>query len=68
MQRRDVLALHLASDPALALDVMVFTLADADSHDWQARTACTIRGGLPNGPLVGFEPADAAATRALVEL
>ena len=68
MQRRDVLALHLASDPALALDVMVFMLADADSHDWQARTASTIRGGLPNGPLVGFEPADAAATRALVEL
>ena len=68
MQRRDVLALHLASDPALALDVMVFTLADADSHDWQARTASTIRGGLPNGPLVGFEPADAPATRALVEL
>ncbi|WP_226019202.1 ParB/RepB/Spo0J family partition protein [Novosphingobium sp. FKTRR1] len=68
MQRRDVLALHLASDPALALDVMVFTLADADSHDWQARTASTIRGGLPSGPLVGFEPADAAATRALVEL
>lgn len=68
MQRRDVLALHLASDPALALDVMVFTLADADSHDWQARTASTIRGGLPGGPLVGFEPADAAATRALVEL
>ena len=68
MQRRDVLALHLASDPALALDVMVFTLADADSHDWQARTASTIRGGVPNGPLVGFEPADAAATRALVEL
>ena len=68
MQRRDVLALHLASDPALALDVMVFTLADADSHDWQARTASTIRGGLPHGPLVGFEPGDAAATRALVEL
>ena len=68
MQRRDVLALHLTSDPALALDVMVFTLADADSHDWQARTASTIRGGVPNGPLVGFEPADAAATRALVEL
>lgn len=68
MQRRDVLALHLASDPALALDVMVFTLADADSHDWQARSASTIRGGVPSGPLVGFEPADAAATGALAEL
>jgi len=68
MQRRDVLALHLASDPGLALDVMVFTLADADSHDWRARSASTIRGGVPNGPIVGFEPADAAATRALAEL
>ena len=68
MQRRDVLALHLASDPALALDVMVFALADADSHDWQARSASTIRGGVPSGPLVGIEPADAAATGALAEL
>jgi ParB family chromosome partitioning protein len=68
MQRRDVLALHLASDPSLALDVMVFTLADADSHDWQARSASTIRGGVPSGPIVGFEPGDAAATRALAEL
>ena len=31
MQRRDVLALHVASDPALALDLMVFPLADADT-------------------------------------
>jgi ParB family chromosome partitioning protein len=37
MQRRDVLALHVASDPGLALDIMVFTLADADTHDWRAR-------------------------------
>ncbi len=33
MQRRDVLALHVASDPGLALDLMVFTLADADTLD-----------------------------------
>jgi ParB family chromosome partitioning protein len=31
MQRRDVLSLHVASDPSLALDVLVFTLADADT-------------------------------------
>src|SRR5690606_21057881 len=35
MQRRDVLSLHLASDPALALDLLVFTLADADASDWR---------------------------------
>jgi ParB family chromosome partitioning protein len=68
MQRRDILALHVASDPALALDLMVFTLADADSHDWQARAASTIRGGAPNGPLIGFEPSDAAATAGLADL
>src|SRR3546814_18422608 len=39
MQRRDVLALHVASDPGLALDIMVFTLVDADTHDWRARAA-----------------------------
>jgi ParB family chromosome partitioning protein len=68
MQRRDVLALHVASDPSLALDLMVFTLADADSRDWQARAATTLRGGVPNGPIIGFEPADAAATASLAEL
>jgi ParB family chromosome partitioning protein len=43
MQRRDVLALHVASDPGLALDIMVFTLADADTHDWRARPSTTLR-------------------------
>src|SRR3546814_8357162 len=38
MQRRDVLALHVASDPSLSLDIMVFTLADADIHDWRSRS------------------------------
>jgi ParB family chromosome partitioning protein len=68
MQRRDVLALHLASDPALALDVLVFTLADADTHDFDMRVPTTIRGGAPSGPIAGFEPKDAAASAALAEL
>jgi ParB family chromosome partitioning protein len=68
MQRRDVLALHLASDPSLALDLMVFTLADADTHDWRARAATTLRGPLPAGPIIGFEAKDAPASTALAEL
>jgi ParB family chromosome partitioning protein len=68
MQRRDVLALHMASDPGLALDFMVFTLADADTHDWRSRSATTLRGGPPAGPIVGFEAKDAPATAALAEL
>lgn len=68
MQRRDVLALHMASDPGLALDFMVFTLADADTHDWRSRAATTLRGGAPAGPIVGFEAKGAPATAALAEL
>ncbi len=68
MQRRDVLALHVASDPGLALDFLVFTLADADTHDWRSRSATTLRGSAPAGPIVGFEAKDAPATAALAEL
>lgn len=67
MQRRDVLALHVASDPGLALDLMVFSLADADTLDYRARSATTLRGGTPVGPIVGFEAKDAAASASLAE-
>ena len=68
MQRRDVLALHVASDPGLALDIMVFTLADADTHDWRSRAATRLRAPLPTGPIIGFEAKDAPASSALAEL
>ncbi|MBA3881031.1 MAG: chromosome partitioning protein ParB, partial [Sphingobium sp.] len=68
MQRRDVLALHVASDPGLALDIMVFTLADTDTHDWRARAATTLRAPVPAGPIAGFEAKDAPASIALAEL
>jgi len=67
MQRRDVLALHVASDPGLALDIMVFTLADADTHDWRARPSTTLRAPVPAGPIIGFEAKDASASSALAE-
>src|SRR5690606_8713109 len=67
MQRRDVLAIHLANDPALALDLMIFTLADADGHDWRARKAITIAGPPAHGPASGFEAKDAPASAALAE-
>jgi ParB family transcriptional regulator, chromosome partitioning protein len=68
MQRRDVLALHVASDPGLALDIMVFTLADADTQDWRARPSTTLRAPVPAGPILGFEAKDAPASSALAEL
>ena len=68
MQRRDVLALHVASDPGLALDSMVFTLADADTHDWRTRPSTTLRAPVPAGPIIGFEAKDAPASSGLAEL
>jgi ParB family chromosome partitioning protein len=68
MQRRDVLSLHVASDPGLALDLMVFVLADADTLDWRSRSASTIRGPVPSGPLALFEAKDASASAALADL
>lgn len=67
MQRRDILAIHLANDPALALDFMVFTLADADGHDWRAKKASTLLGPVASGPVTGFEAKDAPASAALAE-
>src|SRR3546814_14177779 len=47
---------------------MVFTLADADIHDWRSRAATTLRGGVPAGPIVGFEAKDAPASASLADL
>jgi ParB family chromosome partitioning protein len=42
--RRDVLALHIAHDPALALDLAIFSLArDHAGHFGYSDTGCTIR-------------------------
>jgi ParB family chromosome partitioning protein len=46
---------------------MVFTLADADTHDWRSRAATTC-AAAPAGPIVGFEAKDAPASAALAEL
>ena len=67
MQRRAILAIHLANDPALALDFMVFTLADADGHDWRAKKASTLVGPIASGPVSDFEAKDASASAALAE-
>lgn len=67
MQRRDILSIHLSNDPALALDLAVFMLADADGHDWRAKKAGTICGPVAGGAASGFEAKDAPASAALAE-
>ncbi len=45
----------------------VFTLADADGHDWRAKKASTLVGSVASGPVTGFEAKDAPASAALAE-
>ena len=62
--RRDVLALHVAHDPALALDLAIFSLArDHAGHFGYSDTGCTIRIADRNEPsgLTGI-PATIAVT------
>jgi len=50
--RRDVLALHIAFDHALALDLAIFSLArDLAGHFGTSKTGCTIRIGDRNEPV-----------------
>jgi ParB family chromosome partitioning protein len=49
--RRDVLALHVAHDPALALDLAIFSLAQGSAgHFGHGDTGCTIRIADRNEP------------------
>ena len=49
--RRDVMALHIAHDPALALDLTIFALArDHAGHFGYSDTGCTIRIADRNEP------------------
>ena len=49
--RRDVMALHIAHDPALALDLAIFALArDHAGHFGYSDTGCTIRIADRNEP------------------
>jgi ParB family transcriptional regulator, chromosome partitioning protein len=62
MARRDVLALHIASDPSIALNLAIFTLAD-NAFGKHGNQGCSLavnrrndpitRGGLPDSPAGG---------------
>ena len=67
MQRRDILALHLANDPALALEVAVFAIADRQRIGWTDGAGSTLQAPTASGPVHGFEAKDAPATAALAE-
>ena len=66
-QRTEVLRLHLASDPATAIDLAAFLLADRELHSGTQPRGSTLSGAAPQAVRAGWAP-DGAATDALGRL
>ena len=63
VQRRDILAANLASDPALALDLALFMMADAHGRHDTSRARSTISASVANDPFqASLMPATPAST------
>ena len=64
IQRRDILAVHVAADPALALDLAIFLMIDREAGYSSEKSGSSLVALPPSDPVFGFKTPDAAATRA----
>jgi ParB family chromosome partitioning protein len=67
IQRRDILAVHVAADPGLALDLAIFLMIDREAGYSSEKSGSSLVALPPCDPVFGFKTLDAAATRARVE-
>jgi len=67
IQRRDILAVHVAADPGLALDLAIFLMIDREAGYSSEKAGSSLVALPPSDPVFGFKTPDAAATRARVE-
>jgi ParB family chromosome partitioning protein len=67
IQRRDILAVHVAADPALALDLAIFLMIDREAGYSSGKSGSSLVALPPHDPVFGFKTPDAAATRARME-
>ncbi|MGE5564282.1 MAG: ParB N-terminal domain-containing protein [Bacillota bacterium] len=67
MQRRDILAAHVAADPAFALDLAVFLMADPVSGYCFEKSGSTLSARRPSDPIAGFETPETRAALADAE-
>ncbi|PSJ42225.1 ParB/RepB/Spo0J family partition protein [Allosphingosinicella deserti] len=65
MQRRDILAVHIVMDPALALDLATFLMVDGETGCVSERSGFSLRASRPADPMPDFCTADAPATMKL---
>ena len=64
IQRRDILAVHVAADPGFALDLATFVMVDGAAGFSSEKSGSTLTAGRPGDPVVGFKTPDAKATHA----
>lgn len=67
IQRRDILAAHVAGEPALAQDLATFLMIDREAVLTSEPSGSTLAAIAPTDPVFGFESPDARATLARKE-
>jgi ParB family chromosome partitioning protein len=67
MQRRDILAVHVAADPGLALDLATFLMVDREAGYCSEKSGSSLSAAPPSNPIFDFKTPDAAATVAAAE-
>jgi ParB family transcriptional regulator, chromosome partitioning protein len=67
IQRRDILAVHVAADRGLALDLAIFLMVDRHASYASEKSGSSLAALPPSDPVFGFKTPDAAATRAREE-
>lgn len=67
MQRRDILAVHIAADPSLALDLAIFLMIDREAGYSSEKSGSSLVAMPPSNPVFDFKTPEAAATIACAE-
>lgn len=67
MQRRDILAVHVAADPGLALDLAIFLMIDREAGYSSEKSGSSLIAAAPSNPVFDFKTPDASATIARTE-
>lgn len=62
IQRRDILAVHVAADPAFALDLATFLMADRNGSYCSEKSGSTLSAARPTDPVSNFRTPEARAT------
>ena len=67
MQRREILAVHVAAVPGLALDLAIFLMIDREEGYSSEKSGSSLIANPPSNPVVGFKTPEAPATVASAE-